>query len=568
MFTWINLIQQVHPAKGGEAINSPIVFNDIAKNFPPGSIWFDCFRATGDGQGNIACPARYTPVTVPIASAPGSALNQSTPHSITITARPGEENEFMVAGGKNTNVELNPFTSAPQRLATFAVRFWVPLSAIQDTANQTSSGQIDLNNRIDDFTGTTVSGQSLIDQETTNNQLTNTVVATVPGSYYKYVARNWLGTVWNASNFGGGNSSDYQLDGTQNWGDSGTALVYPGQVFFPRLDYYNPSASATSASAITSPSSILCENFDNNQVELAVLPGSGGHAAGYYYSQPSQIAFGAPGNVSAAFPLGYKVQYGVSSTGSGNPGRTSLCEDSDAEWFDTVTAAEAAGKKDLLNKVRMLVPQLGSGQATYFTIAQKVRPGINGTYLIDYTPYKLATVNGGNWVNSGYQSGPNVTSPLGSGDNTGLSTGKRVQLTTSLVRVLKDASINNQSISTTTAGGTVTYKLTPSLQSIISGLPPTFVTVVDRLPAPLAYIQGSSNINPDSVQTDADGTTITWTLNNVTPNTTLPTITFVAFVPETITPNSNASRASYSATGTAWGMMARRAASPSAYLQA
>jgi uncharacterized repeat protein (TIGR01451 family) len=539
---WYVYLDQFDPSgassKGGEAINSPVVMQDIAKNFPPGSIWLDCFRTQG-GQGNISCPAQYTPVTVPVASAAGSAINISTPHSITITARPGEENEFLVAGGKNTEVESNPFTSQPQRLATFAVRFWVPLAAIQNTANQTSSGQIDLNNKIDNFVGTTVSGSPVIDQRTTNNELTNTVVATLPGSYYKYIARNWLGTVWNQSNFGGVNPNDYQLDGTDNWGDSGTALVYPGQPFFPRLDYYNPSAAATTATTITNPGTILCENFNNTQVELAVLAGSGGHAAGYYYGSASSIAYGAPGNVSTAFPLGYKVQYGVWSGGSGNPGRTSRCEDSDAEWFDTVTAAEAAGKKDLLNKVRMLVPQLGGGQATYFTIAQKARPGINGTYYIDYTPYKLATVNNGNWQDSNYQSGPNVTSPLPSGDNTGLSTGKRVQLTTSLVRVLKDANINGSSISTITAGGTVTYTLRPSLQSIINGLPPTFVTVVDRLPAPLAYVQGSASLPPDSVQTDAGGTTITWTINNAVPNTTLTTISFVAFVPETITPNSN-----------------------------
>jgi uncharacterized repeat protein (TIGR01451 family) len=542
LVAWYVYMDQYDPAgassKGGEAINSPITFNDVSRNLPPGSIWFDCYRTSGAGQGNISCPARYTPANDAVGG-PGSVS------PITITARPGEENEFMVAGGKNTDVEINPFTSQPQRLATFAVRFWVPLAAIQNPAYQTSSGQIDTNNAITGFSGTTISGTPVVDQLTTNNSLTNTLVATLPGSYYKYIARHWLGTNnWNPAVFGGTGGGTYQLDGTENWGDSGTALVYPGQLFFPRLDYYNPSAADTPLTPITNPGTILCENFDNTQVELAVIPGSGGHAAGWYYSSASNISYGAPGNANEDFPSGYKVEYGVSTTGSGNPGRNSYCQDTDAEWFDTVSAAEAAGKKDLLNKVRILIPQLGGGKNSLMVIAQKARPGINGTYLIDYTPYKLATVAGGAWSPSGYQSGPNATSPLPSGDNTGLSTGKRVQLTTSLVRVLKDADINGSPVSTTVAGGTVNYKLTPSLQSIINGLPATFITVVDRLPAPLAYMPGTSRVGgvlkePDSIEADAQGTSLTWTLNNVIPNTTVSTVSFNAFVPETITPNSS-----------------------------
>jgi uncharacterized repeat protein (TIGR01451 family) len=563
LVSWYVYMDQFDPAgsssKGGQAINSPVSFTDTATNFPPGSIWFDCFRTSGDGQGDISCPPRYTSV--------GAGPGSNSTGGITITARPGEENEFLVAGGKNTDVQINPNTSQPQRLATFAVRYWIPLAAIQNTANQTptGAGQIDLVNKIDSFVGTTngATPAPLVDQRSTNNSLTNTVVATLPGSYYKYIARNWLGTVWNQTTYGGVNPGEYQLDGTQNWGDSGTALVYPGQVFFPRLDLYNPSASATtSTGSVNGPSSgissILCENFDNTQVELAILPGSGGHAAGWYYGAASTIAFGSSGNANSTFPAGYKVEYGVANSGSGNPGKTSRCEDSDAQWFDTVTAAEAAGKKDLLNKVRMKIPSLGSGQNSLFVVAQKTRPGLNGTYIIDYTPVKAANIVGaggvlGAWFDSSYTSRACTTCPPASGgsDNTGLSTGKRVQLTTALARVSKQAYSSLAALATNQPAGqaiankTVTYVLTPSLQSIVPGLPPTFVTIQDRLPAPLTYVSGSASIPPDSVQTDAGGTTLSWTLNGVQPNTTLTTISFVALIPVDIPPNSSVNNLVY-----------------------
>ncbi len=515
---WYVYADQYDPAgassKGGEAITSPITMTDIATNFPPNAIWFDCYRV-GE-QGIISCPARGTPASQ------GGVL--------TLTAGSGEADQFLIAGGKGTAVEVNAFTSAPQRLATHAVRFWLPLSDINTAANQTppGSGQINLNNRIDNFGGTSASGAALVDQLTTNNALTNTVVATAPGSYYKYVARDWGNSRWAYENLAATSSGKWQLESTDNWGDSGTALVYPGQIFFPRLDYYNPSAAPTNTT------STLCDNFDNTQVEMAIIPGSGGHAAGYYYSAPNEIAFGNPGNVSTAFPQGYRVQYGVANTGSGNPGAAHWCRDEDAQWFDTVTAAQAQGKKDLINKVRMIVPSLGDGQNTLFVIAHKARPGINGTYYPDYSPYQLATVNNGNWVNSGY----NV------GSNTGLSTGKRVQITTAIARVLKNATINGNPTSTAIAGGSVTYTLVPSIQSIIAGLPTTYVTLVDRLPAPLTYVDGSAKFGAaifaqDSIQSDAAGTTLTWTINGVTPNVAINTASFVALVPLTVAPNSS-----------------------------
>ena len=523
---WYVYMDQFDPSgaasKGGEAIAGPVSFNDVSTNFPPNSIWFDCFDATGRGQGNISCPSR------------GTLVNPSAPQNITITPRPEELGEFLVAGGKNTSIERDPFTSEPQRLATFAVRYWIPLSDVQNPANQIPSGQIDLKNAITGFTGQTVSGAAVVDQVLTNNELINTIVPIVPGGYYKYIARDWVNSNWaHPSTFGGTGSGNWQLDGTNNWGDSGTALVYPGQMFFPRLDYFNRNAVAT-----TTPS-ILCENFKNTQVELVEIPGSNGHAAGWYYSAPSEIANGAPGNISGAFPQGYTVQYGVSRVPFTSQAamQTSRCEDADATWYPTLTAAAAAGQKDNLNKVRMIVPQLGAGENTLFTIAQRARPGINGTYYPDYTPYKLATVNGGNWQDSTYNVGDATGG--GAGANTGLSVGKRVQITTALARIQKEATVNGSVINTATAGGTVLYTLTPSLQSIVPGLPATYVTVQDRLPAPLAYQAGSATPPPDSIQSDAGGTTLTWTLNNVTANTTLPTISFAALVPETITPNSS-----------------------------
>jgi hypothetical protein len=524
---WYVYMDQYDPAgasaKGGEPVVGPVTLRDQATNFPANAVWYDCFRAESQ-QGTISCPAQGTPVT----NGTGGTGN------IVISPQTGEGDQFLIAGGLNTAVQQDPNTANPARLATFVTRFFVPLQDIQN-----AGGQINLANDIPASEIRDGNGNLIVDPRPEpssspdrNNGLPVTVVASLPGSVYKYVTRTWAGQ-WAGLVPGTPSSTNEQLQGAQFWGDPGTGVVFPGQIYYPRLDYSNPSISpATNV--------VLCENFNSDEARVVDVPGpsplfpASGHGAGDYF-------IGATGSDTSRFPQGYTIEYGVGS----NPptsGAGSRCENSDAIWYPTLTAAQAAGNRERINRVRMTIPELSPGQSAYLVTAQEIRPGINGNIIEDYASWRgsnLAGTSGtaGDWLLSSYNPATN--------DN--VSTGKRFTLTTVLARIAKEAALPaapTSNINTAVAGSEVLYKLTPSLTSPAIGIAPTFVTIVDTLPAPVQYIAGSSqlggvNFPPDSVVTNASGTVITWTINNLPPNQTIPDLTFRAFVPETITPNTS-----------------------------
>jgi hypothetical protein len=80
------------------------------------------------------------------------------------------------------------------------------------------------------------------------------------------------------------------------------------------------------------------------------------------------------------------------------------------------------------------------------------------------------------------------------------------------------------------AGNTIDYVLKPTLSAIVAaGSYP--VKVTDILPPNTAYVAGSASIAPTTVQAGvpaAGYTTLTWDIPNVTPNSTIPPITFKA----------------------------------------
>jgi uncharacterized repeat protein (TIGR01451 family) len=517
-YVYMDQFDPTGSALGGQSLNSPIVLKDFAglasgpasSPWPAGSVWFDCYKV--DGQGTLTCPAQ------------GTAVQNGVSQDLTLTAAPGEVGEFMVAGGLNTYLGVNRNTSSPQRLGTFVVRMFVPLSAIN-----AAGGQLNLKNSIPaaNIVGTDLGGAPIVDVQPNNNELIQTVVGSLPGSVYKYVAAEWSYN-WSGPVPGQTGTQILQMQGSDNYGDSGTGLVFPGQVFYPRLDYYNPDANPALNVR-------QCEAFDSTKVRLVEISTMPGHAAADIFATPSDR-----GQISTRFPQGYVTEYGVASN-QGGPGSNSRCDDGDATWYPTLTAAAAAGNREKLNRVRMTIPEVSSGSAMYFMIAQQTRPNVNGTIIDDYYSAKASNINGsnnvpGDWLLSGYDK---VT-------NNGVGLGKRFTLTTSLVRVLKEAALTETgaNINQASAGGQVTYKLTPSLQTVINNPPPTFVVIEDTLPAPLVYVAGSAKLggvvrNPDSISTDANGTKLTWTLNNVVPNQPIATLTFVVDVPQTIPPNQS-----------------------------
>ncbi len=511
-------------SKGGQSLNSPIVLKDVTgirnagdNQWPTGSKWYDCYKADG-GQATMVCPAAGTSV------AGGANLD------ITLTAQAGEEGEFMVAGGKNTEVQRNPGTGNPQRLATFVARIFVPLAGIN-----AAGGQLNLNNAIpaEQIVGTDLSGAPIVDVRPQNNNLSQTVVGTLPGSFYKYVARQWGGS-WAGATPGGTNNGTLQMQGTGNWGDSGTGLTYPNQYFYPRLDYFNPDIAIAQNVR-------LCESFNATEVRIAEISTIPNQGAADYYATGGD--FGQP---SGRFPGGYVVEYGVSPT-QGGPGVASRCENSDATWYPNLSATGA--DRERINKVRITLPQVGVGQAVYFVIAQQSRPNVNGTIIDDYMSVKASNIKGSDNV----QGNP-VLSSYDPVTNNGVGMGKRFKLTTAIARISKDASLTapgGATINQATAGGTVWYNLQPALSSVADTPQPTYITIVDFLPEPLEYVDLSAELSgpagsstpggpfaPDSILKGPTGTTLSWTINNVTPNQLLPRLSFKALFPQTIPPDS------------------------------
>jgi uncharacterized repeat protein (TIGR01451 family)/fimbrial isopeptide formation D2 family protein len=506
-------------ALGGQALNSPILLKDFAgltagpasSPWPAGSVWFDCYDASGL-QGTLTCPAS------------GTVVQNGVSQDLVLTARPEEVGEFMIAGGRNTALGRDRNTSSPQRLSTFVARFFVPLAAINS-----AGGQLNLKNSIPaaNIVGTDLSGAPIVDVRPENNEIVVTVVGNLPGGLYKYVAAEWP-YIWSGPVPGQAGSGYRQLQGTDYFGDSGTGLIFPGQYFYPRLDYYNPDA-------LVATNVRMCEAFDSAKVRLAEISSLPGHAAADIYATSANR--GQPD--ATRFPRGYVTEYGVAAT-QGGPGVNSRCDDTDATWYPDLNAAAAAGNRERINRVRMTVPEVGVGQSMYFMIAQQARPNVNGTIIDDYYSAKASNMRGsngtqGDWVLSSYDK---VT-------NNGVGLGKRFTLVTSIARVVKEASLTETgtNINSGAAGGTVVYKLNPSVQTAIVNPPATYITIEDTLPPPLEYVVGSAKYNgvvrdPDSISQDASGTKLTWTINNVTPNQTLPALTFVARIPRTIPPNS------------------------------
>ena len=510
-------------AKGGQSLNSPIVLKDAlgVRNagdnpWPAGSTWYDCYKADG-GQATMACPASGTPVSG------GATLD------ITLTAQAGEEGEFMVAGGKNTEVQRDPGTGNPARLSTFVARIFVPLAAIN-----AAGGQLNLNNAIpaELIVGTDLSGAPIVDVRPENNNLSQTVVGTLPGGFYKYVARQWA-YPWSGVTPGTAGTEYIQMQGTGNWGDSGTGLTYPNQYFYPRLDFYNPDVNPATNVRV-------CESFNSSEVRVAEITSIPGQGAADIYA--SNGDFGRP---SARFPGGYVVEYGVSPT-QGGPGVASRCENGDATWYPNLGATGA--DRERINKVRVTIPSVASGEAMYFMIAQQARPNVNGTIVDDYMSVKASNIKGSDNI----QGNP-VLSSYDVVTNNGVGMGKRFKLTTAIARISKNASLTvpgGPTINQATAGGTVWYNLQPALSSVADTPQPTYITIVDFLPEPLEYIDGSSQLlantgpipagplEPDSILKGPTGTTLSWTINNVTPNLVLPKLSFKALFPGTIAPDS------------------------------
>jgi large repetitive protein len=517
---WYVYMDQFDPAgassKGGQPVTGPVTMPDVATNFPANAVWYDCFKA--DGQGTITCPAQGTPVV----NAPAGNGN------IVLTPRPAEADQFLIAGGVNTYLGSDPNTSSPQRLSTSVVRFFVPVADILN-----AGGQINLRNDIPAASIRDGNNNPVIDPRpnpssstSPNNGLQVTVTASLEGGYRKYVADTWNAGVpyWGITP-GTTGAGDIGPQGGGFFGDSGAGITFPGDYFYPRIDVSNPNIDpATNV--------IICESFNAAEVRVAEIPQFPGQGAGDLFA-------GYNNGPSGRFPNGFTIEYGVSPS-TATTGPSTRCDTADATWYPSLTAAAGAGAREQINRVRMLIPVLASGNTAYLVVAQQARPGVNGTVIEDYASVRSSNIRGtsgtaGDWVFSSYNPATN--------DN--VVVGKRLTLTTALARIQKEAALTETgaAINQIGAGSQVAYQLTPSLNSPVTGLAPTFLTIVDTLPAPLQYVADSSQlggvaITPDSVVVNGTGTVITWTLNNVSPNTVIPTLTFRADVPQTVVPNS------------------------------
>lgn len=336
--------------------------------------------------------------------------------------------------------------------------------------------------------------------------------------------------------------------------------------------------SGNNAAGVTT---LACQTFDNTKVQIQPGPYPGGfgmqHISStqyapytdgttwisgsmYNFNHPLQLGTRA-GQLGMVDRYGeFRVQYG--SGPAGDTGCTG-----DITWSDTPSAST--------NHVRVLVqakPGINAMfQRTNISIGFKVIATELDTHIptwVSYTQqpgmqsWETMTAAGRTWSRSGYDPGANNddngTEDSRRGDRLTLvkytaRVTKEIQDPTSGAFVRTDAWVPDQqkwvstsnSLPTFGPGATVTYRLTPTLQSAVPVPVPQgdLFVVEDCLPSHLVYAGG--NLAPDqtdpgqaiqytpAIKCGANEQYLAWILRPTAPNQTLPQITIEARILET-----------------------------------
>ncbi|HEY4066273.1 MAG TPA: SdrD B-like domain-containing protein [Burkholderiaceae bacterium] len=282
--------------------------------------------------------------------------------------------------------------------------------------------------------------------------------------------------------------------------DDGKSIVVPGQQF-------NSLLSITNAGYQPFVNAIVCDKID--ATKLSVRDVSPGVGVDYVttFGQPARtpiIQYAASANLPDA-------AHATCGTAGDNV--------TDGPWYNTTTAVP--GGNAAITKVRVIDNTDPFNGYLRATVALTVKAGVpNDTTIPNWASALSPASPDSAWQHGSGTIGATYTSPFNCSD----ARCDRVTVMNELVRVVKDTVPS--SVHVVGAGQTVSFVLSPTLTSGLASPAVSHVTVVDTLPAGLAYVAGSASIAPAGVVVNADGTTtITWNLGAVTPNTAIAPIT-------------------------------------------
>ncbi|GGL06450.1 hypothetical protein GCM10009769_25880 [Curtobacterium luteum] len=298
---------------------------------------------------------------------------------------------------------------------------------------------------------------------------------------------------------GSGSKQVFQIDaaGEQVTGSAkkGDPWVAPGQVLRSLVFGNNTTVSNRRYT--------VCDTFDRSTQTLTKVGG--------VYASASNAS-----NLS--------VQYAAFDMTSPMAGRDATCDDEDGPWYST--PAQVPGGPAAVGAVRASGDVRG-GQSILLQTHTRVRAVPDGTRVHDFGHVKLGA---GPWVHD--RNDPTVGA--GAYADSVLVTENLVRVGKKIVDTGHDATDTPDETTIVSAGDTVTYALYPSLSDRGVSDRRTDVTVQDVLPVNTSYVPGSASRSPDLDTVVAeDGTTrerLTWTVEDVHPNTTIDAITYDARV--------------------------------------
>jgi uncharacterized repeat protein (TIGR01451 family) len=299
----------------------------------------------------------------------------------------------------------------------------------------------------------------------------------------------------------------------------GDGAVMPTQSFADRVYLLNNGALPWAAT------SILCTAIDNKVQTVTPIVGTPDSAIRNFSS--------------AGLGTDYVIEYGTGNYATPLDHKKATCRDVDSPGGWNSDIRNVPGGIDAVSKVRVrainpVEPSITwdiavnvKARNTYLNTTQQIPLGVR---LVQHSSFFIPDYPGvgqgepgmpNGWYAGYYQ--PDSNYYIGWGD--------RLTLTRAIVRLDKQ-NVPNLPVVSAVAGSQVSFVLKPTITAGISPAPVNpNVIVRDTLPVTMNYVSNSSNITPDSVTVNPDGTTtIVWNLGSRTPNQSVPDITYKATI--------------------------------------
>lgn len=251
---------------------------------------------------------------------------------------------------------------------------------------------------------------------------------------------------------------------------------------------------------------VLCDTFDRSTQRLHRVKGNAATWSGFENA---------------------RIQYAAYDMASPEDGQKRTCDDGDGPWYDA--PEDVPGGIDAVGAVRVTGDVLGGRSVALHTYVV-VEDAPDGTRAYDFGHAGFGD-RATEWLNDRWSDAELGAGPL---SDSVIITENLARIEKKIIDVGHDAEDTPDATSVAVAGHTIDYALYPTLTNGKANGETTDVVVRDVLPANVDYVNGSASIAPtvDSVDGD-DGThrqRLTWTLEDVQPNTPIDPISFTATV--------------------------------------